>query len=274
LNNYDLNILCLGAGVQSTAVYLMALHGEFDFMPDCAIFSDTQWEPTEVYEQLNRLIDVGNNTIPIHIVTNGSLRDDYLNAINPDHPNTRVANPPFFTLSEDKTVGKLWRQCTRDYKIVPIEQKIRALLGYKKGERVKKQVRQWFGISTDEAQRMRDSRIKWIDNYYPLIDKRMSRNDCQRYLNDHGFSEVIKSSCIGCPFHSGATWVNMKKYRPTDWSDAVDFDRKMRLGDLKGSPNKTYLSRHCVPLEEAVLREFDEDQLDLFGEECEGMCGL
>ena len=272
---YDLNVLSLGAGVQSTALYLMALNNDLDGQPDCAIFADTQWEPKEVYDQLTRLIAVGSDTIPIHIVTNGSLRDDVLNAVNPRHPSTRVANPPFYTKSaEGETEGKLWRQCTQEYKINPIERKIRELLEYKKGERVKSRVRQWFGISSDEAQRMRDSRVKWIQNYYPLIDRLISRNDCQRYLNDNDFPEVIKSSCIGCPYHSAATWVHMKRNRPEDWSDAVDFDRKMRLGNLPNVKSAAYLSRHCEPLDEAVLRDHDEDQLDLWGEECEGMCGV
>lgn len=34
-------ILSLGAGVQSTTLLLMALHGELEPIPDCAIFADT-----------------------------------------------------------------------------------------------------------------------------------------------------------------------------------------------------------------------------------------
>lgn len=40
-----LRVLSLGAGVQSTTLALMAAHGEFEQMPDCAIFADTGWEP-------------------------------------------------------------------------------------------------------------------------------------------------------------------------------------------------------------------------------------
>jgi len=50
-----LRVLSLGAGVQSTALALMAAHGEVGPMPDCAIFSDTGWEPAAVYEHLARL---------------------------------------------------------------------------------------------------------------------------------------------------------------------------------------------------------------------------
>lgn len=283
--NYDLNVLSLGAGVQSTAVYLMALDGQFDSIPDCAIFADTQWEPAEVYVQLQRLIEEGGKTIPIHVVTTGNLREDVLKVVGPPGQRLgRVANPPFYVKRNEEESridnlppdegGKLWRGCTSEYKIKPIHKKIRSLLGYQKGERIHKNVRQWFGISTDEAQRMRDSRERWIANYYPLIEKLFSRTDCEKYLKRRGYGEVIKSSCIGCPFHSNHTWVHMKRHRPDDWADAVDFDHKLRNGKLPGVIGDAYLSRRCEPLEEAIKHDYDENQMDLWNEECEGMCGV
>ena len=50
-----LNVLSLGAGVQSSVMALMAAHGELTPMPDCAIFADTQWEPAAIYEHLEWL---------------------------------------------------------------------------------------------------------------------------------------------------------------------------------------------------------------------------
>lgn len=47
-----LRIISLGAGVQSTTLALMAAAGEIGPMPDCAIFADTQSEPTAVYRHL------------------------------------------------------------------------------------------------------------------------------------------------------------------------------------------------------------------------------
>ena len=46
-----LNILSLGAGVQSTTMAFMAAKGELTPMPDCAIFADTGAEPKHVYDQ-------------------------------------------------------------------------------------------------------------------------------------------------------------------------------------------------------------------------------
>jgi hypothetical protein len=38
-----MKVISLGAGVQSSVMALMAAEGELTPMPDCAIFSDTQW---------------------------------------------------------------------------------------------------------------------------------------------------------------------------------------------------------------------------------------
>ena len=50
-----LNALSLGAGVQSSTLALMAMQGEVEPMPDCAIFADTGDEPKAVYEWLKWL---------------------------------------------------------------------------------------------------------------------------------------------------------------------------------------------------------------------------
>ena len=52
----ELKCLNLGAGVQSTTLALMAARGELPDgeLPDFAVFADTGWEPTAVYQHLQR----------------------------------------------------------------------------------------------------------------------------------------------------------------------------------------------------------------------------
>ena len=281
---YDLLVLALGAGVQSSALALMADEGRFGERPDCAIFADTQWEPEEVYEQLEWIEE--RVSFPIHRVSFGNIRKDVLNAFG-GVPVGQYGQPPFYVRESDEAAalkgrspdvgGALWRRCTTEYKIQPIQKKIRELLGYKKRQRIKKQAQQWFGISTDEAHRMRDSRVSWIHNYYPLCESGISRGDCEKFLVQRGMEKPRKSACIGCPYHTNGAWVNMKKHHPKDWRDAVDFDAKLRMGKLPGVTGDAYLHRRMVPLELAVLKDYNEDQIELFGDfagECEGMCGV
>jgi hypothetical protein len=70
-----LNILSLGAGVQSTTLALMAAHGEIGPMPDCAIFADTQAEPGHVYRHLEWMRSPNVLPYPVHIVTQGNYAD-------------------------------------------------------------------------------------------------------------------------------------------------------------------------------------------------------
>src|SRR5688500_16994503 len=72
-------VLSLGAGVQSSTLYLMAVAGEFGTeRPEVAVFADTQWEPRSVYTWLDRLEEIGGAIVPIKRVTAGSVRDSVL----------------------------------------------------------------------------------------------------------------------------------------------------------------------------------------------------
>src|SRR5262249_55404342 len=145
--------------------------------------------------------------------------------------------------------GIIRRQCTREYKIDPINRKVRELLG---GKTRGKQVDQWLGISLDEVVRMRDSRVSYIRLGYPLIERRMRRYDCVRWLEAHGYPVPPKSACIGCPFHSDAQWRYLKKHSPKEWVEAVAFDEAIRNGNVRlgkaGLRGKAYLHRSCRPL--------------------------
>jgi hypothetical protein len=206
-----LRVLSLGAGVQSTTLALMAAHGEVGPMPDCAIFSDTGWEPPAVYAHLAWLMSPNVLPFPVHIVSAGNIREDLIAGAQ----GARWASIPAFTrnitpagtampvfdedddgelvrigarilLTDRIDIGMIRRQCTKDYKIVPIRRKVRALVGLT-GRRSPNTpiVEQWIGISLDEAIRMKPSFEDWQVNRWPLIEQRLSRQDCLRWLTRH-----------------------------------------------------------------------------------------
>jgi len=273
MNNTLLNVISLGAGVQSTTMALMASNGLLSTMPDCAIFADTQWEPKAVYSHLEWLRS-GVLRFPVHIVSAGDLRSDILRRSNTT--GGRFAAVPWFTINSDGTPGMGRRQCTSEYKIKPIARKLRDILNVGPKARIKPgTVRMWLGISIDEASRMRPSRVQWIENKWPLIDARMSRRDCLSWLASHGYPTPPKSACIGCPFHSRAHWQNMKRADGDEWRDAVYVDASLRLNGPghRGMRSIDYMHSNRVPLPTAVESP-DNNQIDLFDNECEGMCGV
>jgi hypothetical protein len=107
-----------------------------------------------------------------------------------------------------------------------------------------------------------------------LIEKGMTRRHCLRWLEKHGYPTPPKSACIGCPFHSDGAWRRMRDEDPDAWADAVAIDGLIRSG-FRGLCGEVFLHRSCVPLDEADLDTLeDKGQLDLFANECEGMCGV
>lgn len=162
-----------------------------------------------------------------------------------------------------------------EFKIVPIRRKVRELVDLtRKRSPAYPVVEQWIGISCDEVIRAKPSFEAWQIKRFPLIEKRMSRQDCLAWLRRHGYPEPPKSACIGCPFHDNARWRRMRDHDPEAWADAVAADKALRTG-LRGIRGEVFLHRSCVPLDQADLSTAaDRGQLDLWPNECEGMCGL
>ena len=311
-----LTTLSLGAGLQSSLLCEMAIAGELP-LPDVVLFADTGDEPSYVHEQvayLRRKLQTVN--VPLITVSNGHLVEDF-------YANGRFATIPLFThlkngqrrkpakatavpdtalfdlddyeqpASNTATgfgleaqfgrVGRLKRQCTLEYKIVPIEREIRIML-LKMGLatetknsaiRVKKEVEvdSWLGITLDEVQRMKPSRHRWLNHRWPLIEKRMTRADCVHWYEQRGLPVPRKSSCRRCPFHSDAYWLDMKQNQPEDWQEVVGFDRDLRNGRLRlaaTAKGTLYLHRSLLPLDKVPLRH--EQQTTLFDGCDAGFC--
>lgn len=263
-----IRVLSLGAGVQSTTLLRMVIHGELPPV-DHAVFADTGWEPPAVYRHLETLrTECDDAGIPLHIVTAGNIRDDTL------RPNERAAALPLHLLNDDGTEALARRQCTAEYKLKPLVAKQRELAGLRPGERCSEhRITSIIGISWDEMQRMRDPMFRWIRNEYPLVDRYVKRSDCIRWNTSHGYPTPPRSSCIGCPFHSNAEWRAIRD-DPDLWADAVAFDEAIRAPQ-KGRRSAGFLHRQRVPLKVADIRSEEErGQGTLFDAECEGMCGV
>lgn len=268
-----LRVLSLGAGVQSSTMALMASRGEFDSRPDAAVFADTGWEPGAVYKHLEFLETV----LPFPVIRarrSQSIRDGILARRNAT--GGRYASIPWHGVMPSGKLVMGRRQCTSEYKLTPIMRECRKLLGVSRRAYIAPaSVEVWIGISTDEASRMMPARQQWMRNRWPLIERGMSRQSCLAWLSDNGFPEPPKSSCIGCPFHSDAHWRRMRDTAPAEWADAVLVDRKLREGDARGMNAIEYMHPSRVPLDEVDLSTAeDHGQINMFENECEGMCGV
>jgi hypothetical protein len=231
-----LRVLSLGAGVQSTTLALMAAHGELE-PPDCAIFADTGWEPQAVYTHLAWL--ELQLPYPVHRVSAGDIRES-------------IATGGYDPIPWHVSTGMGRRQCTKQFKLYPIRRAVRAMLG---GKTPRGGCEMWVGISTNEAHRMKPSTVQYITNRWPLIEARLSRVDCIAKLRRWGVS-APRSACCGCPYLSDADW------------------RERRL-QPEWAATGQYMHRSLRELDAIDFTRWqDRNQADLFGEECEGMCGV
>lgn len=263
----DKSFFSFGGGRQGTAIAVMlARHTEvFEKIkypiPQHIIFADTGREPQNVYENVNRIKDMMIEAgYTFHIVSKGKIGDTKRSkTLMPLY--TRPAN------SSKSEIGMLTRQCTQEYKIDPIRNKIRELLGLKKGQRVPKGtlVETWLGISIDEIRRAKPSRVKWEVCRFPLIDLKLDASNCIAYVEKELGYSPPKSACDICPMRSPSAWQNLATEDPETFTKAVEFDREIRHGLTR---NPAYIHQWGIPLEEAV----NTGQLSLFPKNRSGSC--
>jgi hypothetical protein len=241
--------------VQSTTVLLLACEGLIP-MFDAALFADTGWEPRAVYDQLDRVRRIAAQaSIPVRTVSAGHIRRDAVDA------SRRFVTIPLHVRNPDGSKGMARRQCTGEYKIKPLKAAARELLGYPHPTRVPRGVHaeQAIGISLDEIHRAKDSDVRYLRNAFPLLDLRMTRQDCLDYLAEHGFGDTVKSACVGCPYSGNARLRWIRDTDPDAWVDLVSFDREIRHGSPRaiadGKPlrGQFFVHRSLQPLDQVDL---------------------
>ena len=286
----EYNVLNLGAGVQSSALALMAAHGEITPTPDFAVFADTGAEPTEVYEWLETLRGLINDAphpFPVYTVSKGNLTDEQLKIrvrtkdakSGGEKGDTYIKRMiPVFGIHNGKKTAAIGRKCTSDFKVLPILKEVKERCKIKRGQK-DVTVTQWIGISWDEIQRAKPANHKWTQHYWPLLELKMLRSDCINWMNDHGYPAPPRSACYYCPFHDNSEWRRMRDEDPEHFQKAIKFDAELRQKFKDYDPimqMEVYLHNSCKPLDEI---DFDNDEdrgqrVWDFQAECEGMCGV
>lgn len=148
------------------------------------------------------------------------------------------------------------RWCTTEYKRKPLTK-------WAKQNRI---ALQYIGIAADEAHRARRSEFEGIELEYPLVDRRIGRDDCKRIIREAGLSVPPKSGCWICPFQRLSEWRELYDLRPDLFQVALELDnaamdnmRERRLNPFEGQLTQKFHK----PL--AAIAEMWERQIDLPG---------
>lgn len=249
-----MRVLSLGWGVQSFTLAAMSALGEIERF-DTMIHADTTHERSGTYDFARRwqpwLEGYGSQVVT---VSAGNTR--VIDGVS-------VTIPAFTT--DGKSRGQLRRQCTNHWKIYPIRRWLQA-------NRNRQPVEMNLGISLDEFQRMKTSDRQYITNRWPLVEMGMTRQDCESWLHARGLEIPVKSSCVFCPYLSKPEYRNIKAGGNGDWTKAVNIDVSIR--HIR-PPHALYIHQSRTPIEQVDLRTPQEKgQLNLWNDECSGLCGV
>lgn len=275
-------VLSFGGGTQST--HLLEEHFRGNIHYDFIVFSDTGAEPQFIHRQVawwkERQKKFGNTT-PFIITHHGSMRfgleEMLFRYIKTDYQ--RFQMPLYFTKIDEQgnevPAGMTPRQCTVDFKIIPVKQAVRKRIMEKYGLKPRQRfpdnvaIIQDLGFSFDELNRVstwRSPQYKYVYMAYPLIEQGLTTEDSINFLKEHGFPEK-RSRCYFCPFNCGADraigmdWEEIIQEEPLSFLKACYFDTRLRETVKSGDKRLIsipYFHYSRKPLVEVFSREYEK----------------
>lgn len=173
-------ILSFGGGVQTTAMLLM-----FPKRYDYVVFADVS-KGTKFDEKAQTYWFIENKIKPLC----KELGIPFI---------TVTAKLPLFVhcIVEKIIPNTRFRWCTKRFKIYPIRKFVRKELK----ATAKNPVFQDLGFSFDEFERAgHQDEVKYLKSQYPLVDQKITRDDCKKIIMDEWGFLPPKSGCVYCPF--------------------------------------------------------------------------
>lgn len=286
-------VLSFGGGTQSSHLLEAHFRGEIEY--DFCVFSNTGAEPQFIHDQVawwqRRQKEVGNTTpfiITTHNSMKGGLEEMLMRYIFTDYQ--RFQMPLYFNkITEDGEIvkgGLMPRQCTSDFKIIPVQQAVRNRikedLGLTTRQPMPKDVAivMDIGFSYDEINRVGGfmaHKSNYIYLAYPLIEEGLTTQDSIQFLIDNQFPSK-RSRCYFCPFNCdkkdiGMDWGEIITDEPLSFLKACFFDEELRAVQATGRKNMRsipYFHYSRMPLKEVYQNEYLEieekygSQLDIW----------
>lgn len=174
-------IVSYGGGTDSVAMLVnMQLLG---IIPDEIIFADTGSEQPHTYEHIEImkkwLLSVGFPTIT---TVRYSTKDGELLTLEQD-------------IINNKTIPSIafgWKTCSHKFKITPFNK-------FVKSKYPNEKIQVWVGFEYGEERRIKPNTEDNFENYYPLIEWKLNREECIKLILNSGLHQPKKSSCFFCP---------------------------------------------------------------------------
>lgn len=255
----QLRTFSYGGGVQSTAALVLAAQARIDF--SVFLFSNVG-DDSEHPDTLRYVEDVAKPYAAKHGIELHELRHMRRDGTEETlyrkltRAGSRSTGIPI-RLEGSGAPGR--RSCTSDFKIRRI-----ASWQRKHGASPQNPGVVGLGISIDEFQRARtDSGIEWQILSYPLIDMRLTRQDCMNIIESAGLPVPPKSSCWFCPFHRPSEWMRLRQSRPDLFDKAAELEQVLSDRSEMLGRGKVFLTDRLIPLKKAIgdqsVMDFEAD---------------
>ena len=187
-------VLACGVGVQTVAE-LLSNYQAYDYV----VFSDTGDEKPETYDYLYTYIlpFVKEKNIKFVVVKNNK----YISLYD-------------YCMQHKQVPMRNFRWCTDKFKKQPLNRFIKSLGATKQNPVIKA-----LGISLDESHRVNEfeaqsTEPKYVKLEYPLLDRKITRDQCKEIFKSQGFPVPVKSGCWYCPFAKKEEWRRLKIDKP------------------------------------------------------------
>lgn len=120
---------------------------------------------------------------------------------------------------------------------------------------------QWLGYAYDETRRWQGKTL--IDGpwtlEFPLVDRHLTKADCEWVIRRAGLPQPSKSRCWMCPNQPNAEWRDLRDTSPEEFEEACKLDDQLREDD---ETNGVFLHQSRVPLRVADLDAKDRREPD------------
>jgi len=207
-----------GGGVQSAAVAALICKGDIA-PPDLAVIVDTEREMSTTWKYMDEVIVPALSKVGVTLHRVPKSLYATVDLMGGKEGND-ILIPAFTTQSGEP--GKLPTFCSNEWKS-RVARRWAVDQGVKEGTF-------WMGFSIDELRRVKVVSGKW-QNRFPLIEKRLNRNDCIALVERMGWPTPPRSSCWMCPNHNHDEWQWIKENAPEDFKKAADFEQQIRIID-------------------------------------------
>jgi hypothetical protein len=214
---FTMIVACYGGGTDSSAALIECVNRKIPV--DIIVFADTGGEKTHTYQYIEYfsewLVSQGYPSIDI-VRAKITLEEDCLK---------RNALP---------SIAYGFKTCSQRFKTEPQDKFFNNHPLTKAEWQTGRKVTKIIGFDADESHRIKHFESKKFENWYPLVDWDMGRDDCINTIKNAGLVLPGKSACFFCPSSKKSEVSALAKNYPELLDRAIQMEKNADLTKIKG----------------------------------------